>query len=255
MPYRFATEKMAYDDYASGRVFYHAGGQPALPIRLVREVFSRYMAIRRQLNLAERVVIYDPCCGSAYHLGTLAYFHWHQIDTIIGSDIDEAVLGVAKSNLSLLTDAGLARRANEIAEMQAQFGKPSHVAAAESEQRLRQQLRSNLESHEINTHLFNGDATNGVALKRGLRGKAVDIVLADIPYGRQSSWTSTDGKLATADNFLWEMLGAITAVISSHTVVAIVADKAQKCRHDQYERVEQFQIGKRRITLLHLVQN
>jgi hypothetical protein len=46
------------------------------------------------------------------------------------------------------------------------------------------------------------------------------------------------------------MLDSLLAVVEPHTLVAIAADKAQKCRHEQYTQRAKFQIGKRRIFLL-----
>lgn len=250
MPYRFATEKNDYSDYAGGHVFYGTPGQPAFPVRLVSELFQRCLALRQKMALTAPVVLYDPCCGSAYHLSTLAYLHWPEIDTIIGSDIDAGVLSVAARNLSLLTASGLEKRAAEIAAMQNRYGKPSHAAASKSAQRLSRQLGQYLQVHQINRHLFAADATNGRELASGLRGKQVDIVLADIPYGKQSQWLSANASQVKGESLLEPMLEALLSQITDHTIVAIVANKAQKCGHEKYKRLDQFQIGKRRLTLL-----
>ncbi|HEX6383703.1 MAG TPA: hypothetical protein VF177_03435, partial [Anaerolineae bacterium] len=141
MPYRFATESQNYSDYSSGRVFYSSPGYPAFPIRLASEIFRRCLAVRQTNGLTKPVVLYDPCCGGAYHLSTLAYLHWPAIDTIIASDIDAEILSVAARNLSLLTMAGLEKRIDEIVDMHARFGKSSHVAALESARRFQRQLQ------------------------------------------------------------------------------------------------------------------
>jgi len=39
-------------------------------------------------------------------------------------------------------------------------------------------------------------------------------------------------------------------VLSGSSIVAIASDKGQKVSHDHYQRVEQFQIGKRRVVIL-----
>jgi hypothetical protein len=52
------------------------------------------------------------------------------------------------------------------------------------------------------------------------------------------------------ESLLWPMLEALLSFIANHSIVVIVANKAQKCKHEQYKRMDQFQIGKRRITLL-----
>ncbi len=71
MPYLFATEDKNYMDYASGRVIYNLPGLPAFPVRLASEIFLRAV---RHLNLKtshQRIVLYDPTCGGAYHLTAL----------------------------------------------------------------------------------------------------------------------------------------------------------------------------------------
>ena len=72
MPYRFATEKQDYSDYARGRVLYGQHGHPAYPVRLASEVWQRCVAVLRAEGRAGPYVLYDPCCGSGYLLTTLA---------------------------------------------------------------------------------------------------------------------------------------------------------------------------------------
>jgi 23S rRNA (guanine2535-N1)-methyltransferase len=253
MPYQFAKENRDFSDYASGRVFYSAPGHPAFPVRLISEVFQRCQKIRSKMGVTTPAVLYDPCCGSAYHLSTLAYLHWHEIDTIIGSDIDANIISIADKNLGLLTLAGLEKRAAEIAAMQIQFGKSSHMAAAKSANQLRNELWAYLPTHSINTYLFVADATDSHELRRTLKSKKFDIIITDIPYGRQSKWQSTNEDIAANESLLQKMLDTLLEIITSDTVVAIITNKAQKCEHNQYKRMGKFQIGKRRITLLQLV--
>lgn len=254
MPYQFATEPEDYADFASGRVFYNAPGHPALPVRLVSELLQRCLAIRQQHGLTEPVTIYDPCCGSAYHLSVLAYLHWVEIDKILASDVDEAVLHTAVHNLNLLTTTGLQTRAAEIAEMQQKFGKSSHDEAAVSVQKLAKRLEGNLREHVIETAVFSADATNAEAISQGIAGQKIDIVLADVPYGQLSNWQSSDDLLAGEKSLVEPMLAALLPVLSPETVVAIIANKAQKFVHENYRRVGRFQIGKRRVTLLQKLQ-
>lgn len=249
MPYRYATKAQDFSDYASGRVFFNAVGQPALPVRLTSELFQRCLAARRQLGHHTPALVYDPCCGSAYHLNTLAYLHWPQIQAIIGSDIDDHVLGVAERNLGLLTRDGLAKRIDDIASLAAQFGRPSHSDALASAKRLQRQLQQHQRRHAVETALFSADLMAPTLLQQGLNGRQVDIVIADVPYGRHSAW-QTSAELPSGVSRLHQMLTALLTIVSDHTILAIVTDKAQKGTHDAYRRIERFQIGKRRITLL-----
>jgi hypothetical protein len=251
MPYQFATENKDYSDYASGRVFYAAPGHPAFPVRLVSEIFQRCQALRSKNGLSGPVVLYDPCCGSAYHLSTLAYLHWAEIDTIIGSDIDADILMVAARNLGLLTPEGLEKRIEEIAVLLNLYDKPSHMAAANSARQFKQQLSAYTPIHPIQTLLFQADSTDSPQITRGLEGRQIDIVLADVPYGKMSNWQSSEPATTAKDeSFLEKMLGALSPTLSSSAIIAIASDKGQKCAHPQYRRVGRFHIGKRQVTLL-----
>lgn len=250
MPYRFATEQEDYTDYASGRVFYNAPSAPAFPVRLVRELFLRALAVRRRLGLTAPVVIYDPCCGSAYHLTALGHLHAEQIDAVLASDIDPHLLSVAERNLSLLTPAGLARRQAELAELLQRHGKESHAAALASAQRLLERVQ--VQAHPVRTHLFCADATDPDALRLQLGGATPDLVIADVPYGQHSAWQGAHAAASPSTTAppLWWMLEALRPLLTATTVVVIAADKAQRIEHAGYRRLERFQLGKRQIALL-----
>lgn len=250
MPYRFASESQNYSDYSSGRVFYTSPGHPAFPIRLAGEIFQRCLALRQANGLTNPVVLYDPCCGSAYHLSTLAYLHWQAIDTIIASDIDEDILAVAARNLSLLTLAGLEKRIEEIVAMHTRYHKSSHAAALDSAQRFKHQLQERTKTHRVETRLFVADATDAKSLADRLAGQPIDVVISDVPYGQHSSWQESKSSPASSDSPLWQMLNALRPILSANAIVAIAANKAQKCIHEEYRRVERFQIGRRQVILL-----
>jgi hypothetical protein len=46
------------------------------------------------------------------------------------------------------------------------------------------------------------------------------------------------------------MLDALAEVLSPSSIVAIASDKQQKVSHAGYQRLEQFQIGRRRVVIL-----
>jgi hypothetical protein len=52
---------------------------------------------------------------------------------------------------------------------------------------------------------------------------------------------------------LRNLLGSLRGVLSPDSVVAIASDKSQKAQHESYQRLEQFNVGKRRIALLKLI--
>lgn len=142
MHYQFATAQRNYSDLASGRVFYSRSGHPAFPIRLASEIFQRCMAIRTVEHLPTQCVLFDPCCGGAYHLSVLTYLHRDYIREVIGSDIEEEAVALAQRNLELLSVRGLDQRVQEIEEMLGRFGKTSPQEALKSAAVLRRRVAS-----------------------------------------------------------------------------------------------------------------
>lgn len=248
MPYRFATQQMDYSDLASGQVFYSLPGHPAFPIRLASEIFQRCLAQRAGVDNTERMILYDPCCGTAYHLSTLVYGHWPALQEVIGSDIDSEAVVWARRNLALLTPEGLEQRIQELAGKYDLYGKASFQAAIQSAGRLRDQVVSLAQQHPMKTRVFQASALDAEQLRLHLSGTRVDIVLTDIPYGQQSAWQveTLDPTLNPAE----QMLEALHPILHAESIVAVASDKQQKVRHDKYKRMERFQVGKRQVVLL-----
>ncbi|MCB9134179.1 MAG: hypothetical protein H6636_02055 [Anaerolineales bacterium] len=249
MPYRFVTEKEDYSDFASGCVFYNAPGHPAFPVRLVDEIFQRCLALRG--GETSPVHLYDPCCGAAYHLAVLGYLHSRRIASLTASDVDTAILEVARRNLSLLTPSGLVQRQIELETMATQFGKESHVAALASVERFRGRWKERSSSFPM--HLFRADATHSHEIAAQLPVQPVDVVLSDVPYDQHSAWQLHETLHASPSPPLWHLLDALIPFLSPQSVVAIAADKGQKIQHEAYRRAERFQVGKRQIALLQLL--
>ena len=245
MSYRFALEKQDYTHFASGRVFYNAPNQPVLPIRLTSEIFQRCQAIREKSGDKSPAIIYDPCCGSGYHLATLAYFHWEQIRSITASDIDADILKTAEKNLGLLSLAGLDRRKNELEALFKSYQKETHVQALRSLELLQSTLVKNLALHPIEATLFKANAIEQQQIYSQIAGKGVNTVIADVPYGRHAVWHD----VADPDP-IQQMLGAIRPSLSQNAVCAIITNKGQSCSHKLFKQKGRFQIGKRRVYLL-----
>ena len=246
MQYKYAKEQQDYSDFASGRVFYSLSGHPAFPVRLASEIFQRCVASRKAIyDDSGPCVLYDPCCGVAYHLSVLAYLHGEHIQEVIGSDTDEKAVALAKRNLELLDVAGLDRRIDELSKMYEQYGKISHEDALKSAHRLKEKLPG---KHLLKTSVFQASATESKEILKNIEPYSVDIVFTDVPYGQHSSWRYSDSPVPS--NPLWSMLNALHDVLSSSGIVAIVSDKQQKALHEEYRRIERFQVGKRRITIL-----
>ena len=249
MQYKYATENLDYSDFSSGRVLYSLPGHPAFPIRLASEIFQRCVALRKTIyENSTPCILYDPCCGAAYHLSVLAFLHGEHIQKIIASDVDEKAVALAKRNLGLLSSAGLDNRIGEISKMLEQYGKDSHKDALRSANILKNKLLSLPENHLHRIKVFQANATNSEEIFKHIKAKSVDIVFTDVPYGQHSHWH--DSELNESSNPLWSMLNALLGVLSSLSLVAIVSDKQQKVAHESYQRVEQFQIGKRRVVIL-----
>jgi hypothetical protein len=248
MPYQFALERPDYSDLASGRVLLSAAGHPAFPIRLASEILQRCLAWRAAAGLHTPCVLYDPCCGAGYTLTVLGYLHGASLSALLGSDIDATALGLAQRNLSLLSHAGLDARIDALSALLGRFGKDSHRVALASAHRLRTRLDTLLADHPHPTLVFQADALDGPALRAGLHGMRVDIVLVDVPYGLHSQWR-LEAPASPSPSPVWQLLEALSGVVGSQSLVAIVSDKAQRASHAGYKRVQQFQAGKRRVAI------
>ena len=249
MQYQYVKDRVDYSDLTSGRVFYSLPGHPAFPVRLASEIFQRCMAIREIIyKVSSPCVLYDPCCGAAYSLSVLGYLHGEKIQELIGSDVGERAVVLAAQNLGLLTVSGLNNRMREISEILKLYGKESHKEALASSHILQTRITSLNKDHPIITKVFQASVFDGKAILENMGDRSVDIVFTDIPYGQHSQWQET-GSIETPD-LIWSMLNTLTTVLSPSSIVAIVSDKEQKIAHENYQRVKQFQIGKRRIHIL-----
>lgn len=249
MPYQFATERPDYSDLASGRVFYNLPGHPAFPIRLADEILQRCIAIREANHLTGPCTLFDPCCGVAYQLGVLGYLHWEAFREIIGSDVDPDSIKTAQKNLGLLSLTGMDKRISEIDEMLRQYGKESHREALDSAHRLREKISAFANDNPLRVRTFQASALDKGQLQQKLKGVSVDIIFADVPYGQHSKWQSSDAK-NESNSSLWQMLDALLGIVAPTSIVAIAFDKNQKALHEKYQRLEQFQVGKRRVVIL-----
>lgn len=250
MEYKYTQAHESYEMYAAGGVFYSAPGLTAFPVRLAVEIFRRCQAIRAAQGARGPAVVYDPCCGGAYHLATMAYFNWEQISGIYASDIDEDAVGVAARNLSLLTVEGLDRRIAELTDLHQQYGKASHETSLQHAEQLRQQLGEAVEHHPLVTQIFRADATDAAAVASAQPDVKIDIVLTDIPYGRLAGWGSSSLALVCGEEPIHQLLESLLAVVSNTSVVAVAAAKKDKIAHGCYERVARIQVGARQILIL-----
>ena len=249
MQYKYVTESPDYSDLASGRVFYSLPGHPAFPVRLASEIFQRCLASRKTIyHDSTPCTLYDPCCGAAYHLSVLAYLHRENLQEVIGSDVDEKAAALASQNLGLLGTAGLDQRIRELSKLFELYQKSSHKEALASAAILRSRISAFSQEPPLITRVFQASAADRQAIIENVKAKSVDVVFTDIPYGQHSHWHGLDPSEATDPLKL--MLDALMDVLSPSSIVAVVSDKRQKVSHPGFQRVEQFQIGKRRAVIL-----
>jgi len=249
MQYKYVKEQADYSDLASGRVFHSLPGHPAFPVRLASEIFQRCMAHRQTIyKNSTRSVLYDPCCGAAYHLSVLTYLHRENIQETIGSDVEEKAVALAKRNLELVSIAGLDNRIAEISAMSDRYGKSSHTDALRSTQIMRSHSLALAQKYPVMAKVFHANATEGKEIFNNIRANSVDIVFTDVPYGQHSAWDSSK-----AIDPIATMLDVLTNILSGSSIVAIASDKQQKVSHEKYRRIEQFQIGKRRVVIMKLI--
>ncbi|MBN1667907.1 MAG: hypothetical protein JW862_12500 [Anaerolineales bacterium] len=246
MPYQYAPQRN-FEAFAGGRVFYARPGQPAFPVRLADEVFQRARAHWLAAGGSGACHIYDPVCGGGYWLAVLAYLHWQQIAKITASDLDPEALELARRNLGLLSPAGLQQRVTELEQLLAAYSKDSHRQALAEARAFQAQLTAFMTNQPIAVRIFQADATRAESLSAGVANPVIDLVLADVPYGWHSQWQSAAGAAP-----LEQMLHALQPYLTPHCVLAIASDKNQKVRHPAYRRLEQFNLGRRRVTLLAL---
>ncbi|NLH97635.1 MAG: hypothetical protein GX477_09925 [Clostridiaceae bacterium] len=240
MEYKYSNDDN-FEDFACGRVLYHRSGMPCFPVRLADEIFKRCM---EHLGRQNDIVLFDPCCGGGYMAAVLGLLNPAAIRKIVCSDIDEEAVGLARSNLSLLTMDGLLRRREQIVEMIGAFGKQSHKDTLKSADRFIRILQDRPFVPDIKC--FVADALDKTAFCN--MDLIADIVIADVPYGNLSTWS---GRKADAVDLL---LDSIKCVIDENSITAVVCDKSQKVRNSSYKRLERFKAGKRVVEILKLVQ-
>ena len=204
MQYQFLPERQNYGCYASGKVFYSYPGLSAFPVRLASEIFLFCQSL---LDRQRALTLYDPCCGSACCLTALGFLHHESIGRIIASDVSDDALAIARRNLSLLSLPGMDRRMEEIRASIDKFDKPSHREALRCAVELWQRLAD--ASTPIDTKVFSANVTNPSEMQKHLAGTEIDLVIADIPYGRLSEWND----IYSVEKPVEAMLAALASIL------------------------------------------
>ncbi len=233
MEYKYC-ENSNYEDFASGRVIYNASGVPNFPVRLVNEMYRRCL---QYSNKKTDISLYDCCCGGGYSLTVLGLLNQKTISQVIASDIDIKMIEIAKKNLSLLTEAGVNHRINEINSLYQQYKKDSHKSAIESARRI-----LSLIEKKIDVQLFQANALQEI--KADINP---NIIITDVPYGNLVQWQDgSDG--------VNNLLDSLKEICSTDTVIAISMDKSQKVNNTSFKRLEKQIIGKRKFEIYKLAE-
>ncbi len=232
-----------FEDFAAGRVLLHAPGLSHFPVRLSCEIFARCL----ELFPAERKIrLYDPCCGSGYTLAVLGFHFPERLLSLSGSDIDPEAVDLARQNLSLLSEQGLAARMAKIRDMLDAYGKESHKGALESAERLLEKVRAFEEP--LSVLIFQADLMNTEIPARFVPdGLMADIVFADVPHNRLVGWKGTEGM---EGNRMDALLESVSPMLAPGGIVVLASDKGQRATHADWRRVEKIVSGKRRIEIL-----
>lgn len=235
MEYKYAKNDN-FEDFASGRVIYHMGGEPTFPVRITLEIYERCL---QYLNKKTDICLYDCCCGGAYMLTILGFLRNDTISKLYGSDIDSKSLKLAEDNLSLLTDSGLKKRRAEIEALYKMYGKKSHYDALHSIDKI-----EGLIPESIHTGVFYQDIMEVKALPF-----APDIIITDVPYGNMVGWTEDSSSTDNSSDAINKMMASISDISGKDTIICICSDKKQKISTDVFKRLEKQSIGKRKFEI------
>ncbi len=213
-------------------------GFPGFPVRLASEVFQRAL---RLCGAAERITLWDPCCGSGYLLSTIGLLHRRRLAALFGTDADSDALGVAASNLRMLSRDGLRERRRELAGMAERHGKPSHEAAVDAADRLIAGLPP---APGPRTGTAVANAFDPVQTAAALDGQAPDIVCTDVPYGDQVGWSGAPGDPIPA------LIRSIAEVVPASAVIAVTCRARKVPLGEGIEAAERLKIGHRSVALV-----
>lgn len=194
----------SYEDVGGGQVLHSAPGFPGFPARLAVELFER----ARALVGRERVGLWDPMCGAGGILTSVALLRPEALTRVLASDVDEGALGLARRNLELTTRAGLKARRAELVERSAS---PGRVASTD---RLLARVAG---GPPLVTSVARADVTDPASVA-DLDLDGIHVVMADLPYGTQTDWSSASTTpTAQALEVLGRALPAGSVVVLSTT--------------------------------------
>jgi 23S rRNA G2445 N2-methylase RlmL len=238
--YAFEPSRQHAGDLASGCVIRSLPGFTAFPVRLGSELFLRAAALLEAQGRRPPYHVYDPTCGGGYLATVLGLLHPGLLGRLSLSDVSPEAVELARRNARLLSLDGLAERRDELARLAAETGRESHRAAAESAARLLERRRG--EPVALGRiQLFVADVMDPQAVRAGLPADdAVDLALADVPYGRAARWQTAED-LGEAP----ELQALATLAQVGARAVALATRKGLKLAHPAFERRAKLSCGHR----------
>ena len=234
MKFAYSRADLPSEDLASGRVLFSRPGFTAFPVRLASELFLRAASRLLRVGRPPPYHMYDPTCGGGYLATVLGFLHGDQLQNISMSDISAEAVSVAVKNATLLTSEDLSRRLSELSNLVAQHDRQSHRAALQGGNKLFALCR------HLPTNVFQADAADADLVASKLAAlPPVDLVIADVPYGKQEHWRTGSHEPAL-----------LTSLASINVPVVVLATaKRIKFDHPGFERAGKYHHGHRTLWL------
>ncbi|MFP5019374.1 rRNA methyltransferase [Pseudonocardia phyllosphaerae] len=235
MQYRHAT---ATGHAALDAALVSAPGRPTLPVRLTVELFGR---ARERLG-TRPVTVWDPCCGAGATLAVLG-LRCPGVTALAGTDADPGPLDLARRNLGLLGPGGLDARADELDARAREHAKPSYAEAAAAVRALRPASRP---AWSVSP----ADALDPAATAAALGEHTPDVVLADLPHGRQTGWAADGSGSDPGTGPEAAFLTGVAAVLAPDAVVVAVGPGRSVPLPDGVRPLERVRAGHRAAVLV-----
>src|SRR6266571_4139922 len=235
------TGRRDFGDLASGKVLHSAPGFPAFPVRLADEIFRRAVAFVDRPNVS----LWDPCCGSGYLATVVGLLNRDRLRDVLCSDVSEEAIAIAARNLLLLTRGGLANRARTLRERAAEFDKPGYADAAEAAHRLAVLLDAH--GGDLPARAIRANALDPSSLAAALPPSTPDLVITDVPYGRQTAWTDPAG--AHDPDPVTRLSEALGEVLRPDAVVAICGSGRKVTIRGGPPALARFRLGTRSVII------
>lgn len=234
MKFAYSRADLPREDLASGKVLFSRPGLTAFPVRLASELFLRATSLLASGGRPPPYHFYDPTCGGGYLATVLGFLHGDQLRNVSMSDMSAEAVSVATQNAALLTPEGLSLRLRQLSSLIDLYGRPSHRTALQSGNQL-----FDLRRH-LPANVFQADVADVyLVAARVAVLPPVDLVIADVPYGKRDHW-----RKGSHEHVLLTSLASINI-----PVVVLATAKGAKFDHPGFERAGRYHHGHRTLWL------